>query len=85
MTKKEYLESLAEIVSDKILITNEVDNLKEEISNNFWSISGSKELFSQLEIEDVRLILEKIKVNRNQQLNQSNLGLTNRCFNYDLV
>ena len=72
MTKNEFIESLEEIVSDKILITDEVDNLKEETSNNSWSISGSKEFISQLEIEDIRLFLEKIKINRNQQLNQSN-------------
>ena len=75
MTKNEYLNSLEEIVTDKIFITNNITELKEEIYNNCWHISADSKLTSQLKMEDFQSILKRIKENRLQQLNQSKINI----------
>jgi len=75
MKKEEYIESLNEIVNDKIYITTEVNNIEEEISINGWGISVNQEMSSQLIIEDIQNVLNKIKENRRRQVESSNLNI----------
>lgn len=73
MTKKAFIESLDELIFDNILITDKVNIIENEISENCWSISADKNLIAKLEISDIRIVLEKIKINRSQQLNQAKI------------
>ena len=71
MTKKEFIESLEEIVTDKIFITSETDSIDKEVSSNMWRISTDNDVISQLSTQDLLNVIQRIKVNRHGQLTKS--------------
>jgi hypothetical protein len=75
MTKAEYIESFEEIVNDELFLTSDVELLDKEILNNCWSISLSQEIANQLTEEELLILLKRIKANRLEQLNKSDLKI----------
>jgi hypothetical protein len=73
MTKAEYIESLNEIVEDEIFITKDISSLEVEISQNCWSISATQELADQLNADDLESVFQRIKINRQYQLANSDV------------
>ncbi|WP_274362306.1 hypothetical protein [Paenibacillus thermotolerans] len=67
LKKIEFLRELEEIIEDRIFIGNAVDKLKDEITNNCWSISMSQELAGEFAVQDLQSIFEKILQNRIEQ------------------
>src|SRR5688572_11433527 len=71
MTKTEFFKDIEEIKTDKLFITDSLDDLDEEIRNNCWSISMSYELVSECTVDELRNFLHDVKANRKEQLKQS--------------
>jgi hypothetical protein len=72
MTKQEFFKDIEDIKSDKLLITDSVDNLNEEIRNNCWSISINEELSKEISVDELANFLKEVKKDRQQQLRHSN-------------
>ena len=72
MKKQEFLNSIKDIIKDKIFITNGLAELDKEISNNCWSISVDEETALNLSANDIEDFLKKVKENRKNQLANSN-------------
>ena len=71
MTKQEFFKDIEDIKSDKILITESIDIVNEEIKSNCWSISINDELSKELAIDELWDFLKEVKTNRQEQLRQS--------------
>ena len=72
MTKQEFFKTIEDIKSDKLLITDSVDNLNEEIQNNCWSISINDELSKEISVDELANFLKEVKKDRQEQLRHSN-------------
>jgi hypothetical protein len=68
---KAFLESLQNIVTDEIFISNKTDSIKNEIQTNQWSISLPNDIVGHLTDSDLLSFLQKIIENRQHQLNSS--------------
>ena len=73
MEKIEFIKSLAEIINNKLFLTDSTQNLEEEIAKNCHLISIDKKLASEIQPKELLDILKKVRENRLSQLNQSNL------------
>jgi len=71
MTKKEFIESLEDIVIDEMFITTKTDLLDKEVSSNMWRISTDDDVASQLNTYDLLNVIKRIKTNRHEQLSKS--------------
>jgi hypothetical protein len=72
MTKEEFFREIEEIKSDKLFITDSLDNIDEEIKNNCWSISISDEIANECTIEELKSFLKDVKADRRKQLRKAN-------------
>ena len=75
MTKDEFLENINEIISDRIYLTDNLDELKKEIENNHWSIGIDSDTVKNVKKDDLRDFFRKIVNNRIVQLDQSELNV----------
>ena len=78
MTKEEFFGNIDEIISDKIYLTDNLDELNKEIENNHWSIGIDSDTAKNVKNEDLRDFLRKVVKNRIAQLDKSdkNIDLT---------
>ena len=72
MTKQEFFKDIECIKADKLLVTDSVDNVNEEIQNNCWSISINDELSKEILVDELADFLKEVKKDRQQQLSHSN-------------
>ena len=77
MTKKEFFEKINEIKSDKIYLTENLNELNKEIEINHWSIGVDSETAKKINNNDLEDFLRKVVQNRISQLDKSdkNMGL----------
>lgn len=75
MNKEEFLNSLEEIVNDKIYLTEKIDEIENEINQNHWSFSINDELSNQIKIDELESIISRVKESRIKQLNKSRLKI----------
>jgi hypothetical protein len=73
MTKKEFFKDIEGIKSDKLLITDSVDSVDEEIKTNCWSISINDELSKEFSIAELASFLKEVKADRREQLRRSKI------------
>jgi hypothetical protein len=71
MTKQEFFKDIENIKSDKLLITDSVDNVNEEILNNCWSISINDDLSKEISVDELADFLKEVKTDRQEQLRHS--------------
>lgn len=71
MSKEDFLKELDEIVEDEIFIGESIEDLKEEISQNMWSISMSQQLANEFTVEEIKDFLSKVIANRFEQIAES--------------
>ena len=69
--KEELFKDIQEIKSDRLFITDSIDNLEEEVKNNCWSISMTREIASACEVDEVIEFLREVKADRSEQLKKS--------------
>jgi len=72
MDKNEFFHSLDEIVVDPLFIGESLQDLAEEITNNTWSMSISKELATEIVVEDFIDFFQRVMTNRREQIRSSN-------------
>lgn len=72
MDKNEFFHSLEEIVVDPLFIGESLQDLDEETTNNTWSISISKELATEILVEDFIDFFQRVMSNRREQIRSSN-------------
>ncbi len=75
MTKEEFLDNLNDIISDRIYLTENLDELNKEIETNHWSIGIDSETAKQIDSNDLRNFLIKVVSNRIEQLEKSDKHL----------
>ena len=75
MNKIEFLESINEIISDRLYLTDNLDELKKEIENNHWSIGIDFDTLKNIKKDDLRNFLKKTVNNRITQLDKSELNI----------
>jgi hypothetical protein len=75
MTKKEFFNSINDIISDKVYLTETLDELNKEIENNHWSIGIEAETSREIDSADLKEFLKKVIFNRIDQLEKSNKNL----------
>ena len=75
MTKDEFFENINEIISDKIYLTDNLDELNKEIENNHWSIAIDSDTVKFIEKDDLLYFLRKMIKNRISQLHKSELDM----------
>ena len=73
MTKEELFKDIEEIKSDKLFITDLVDNVDEEVKNNCWSISINDEIVKECTVDELKTFLKDVKTDRKEQLRKSNV------------
>ena len=73
MTKEELYKAIEEIKSEKLFITDSVDNVDEEIKNNCWAISINDEIIKECSVDEMKAFLKDIKADRKEQLSKSNV------------
>ena len=71
MTKQEFFKDIEDIKSDKLLITDSVDNVNEEIQSNCWSISINDDLSKEISVDELADFLREVKTDRKEQLRHS--------------
>lgn len=71
MTKEEFFQNLDDIVSDKIYLTESLDELDKEIQANHWSIGIDSETIQLINKHDLKDFLQKVIQNRVKQLEES--------------
>ena len=71
MTKEEFFENLDEIKSDRIYLTDNLEELNLEIENNHWSIGIDSVTAKQVNTNDLEGFLKEMVQNRTRQLNES--------------
>ncbi|SER97540.1 hypothetical protein [Psychrobacillus sp. OK032] len=72
MDKNEFFHSLEEIVVGPLFIGESLQDLAEETTNNTWSISISKELATEILLEDFIDFFQRVMTNRREQISSSN-------------
>ncbi|WP_391122519.1 hypothetical protein [Psychrobacillus sp. L3] len=72
MDKNEFFQSLEEIVVDPLFIGNNMQDIAEETANNTWSMSISKELATEIVVEDFMDFFRRVMTNRREQIRGSN-------------
>lgn len=72
MNKIEFFNDLEEIVTDKLLISDDIHDLYKETENNTWSISISEDLALKITVEDFMNFFDKVIFNRQKQIRGSN-------------
>ncbi len=75
MTKKEFFKNLDEIISDKIYLTEHLDELNKEIKINHWSIGIDSETAKKVDNDDLQDFLRKMVKNRFEQLDKSDKNM----------
>ncbi len=75
MTKDEFFDNINDIISDRIYLTENIDELNKEIENNHWSISIDSGTAKLIDINDLRLFLREVVTNRIEQLKMSNKNI----------
>lgn len=76
MTEKEkYFNDLRSLETAELFLTNSTDIVNEEIKHNCEMVSISADIAKQVSSLDFLLFLDKVKANRQQQLEQSSLDL----------
>src|SRR5688572_455753 len=73
MTKKEFFKDIEDIKSDKLLITDSVDSLDEEVKTNCWAISISDKLSKKFSSDELASFLNEVKTDRREQLRRSKI------------
>jgi hypothetical protein len=71
MTKEEFFENLEEIKGNKILITDCVDRLNEEIRHNCHLISMPQGMVDEVTLEELTAFFKDLKETRKKQLKNS--------------
>ncbi|WP_188006735.1 hypothetical protein [Sporosarcina sp. ANT_H38] len=71
MNKNEFFQSLEEIVVDPLFIGDSMQDLVEETANNTWSMSISKELATEIVVEDFTDFFQRVMTNRREQIRSS--------------
>lgn len=66
--KKDFFQSLEEIVTDPMFITNQTDLLKKEIESNQWGISLPAEIAPLCTNQEIEIFVERVIRNRIEQL-----------------
>jgi hypothetical protein len=72
MTKEELFKDIEEIKSDKLFITDSVDNIDEEVRSNCWSISIPDEVSVECIVDELKNFLKEVKADRREQLRKAN-------------
>ncbi|ALC88092.1 hypothetical protein AM499_04900 [Bacillus sp. FJAT-22090] len=72
MDKNEFFQSLEEIVVDPLFISDSMQDIAEETANNTWSMSISKELATEIVMEDFIDFFRRVMTNRREQIRDSN-------------
>jgi len=76
MTEKEkFFDDLREFESSELFLTNSTDLIREEIKHNCVLVSMSSNAAKQASTSDFISFLDRVKVNRRQQLQQSSLNI----------
>lgn len=75
MTSANFFKSLDEIITDKIFITDNLDELSKEIENNHWSFGIDFDTAKNVKNEDLKLFIDKIIENRVLQLKNSEVNV----------
>lgn len=75
MTKAEFFKNIKEIVTDKIYLTENIDELNKEIENNHWSIGIDSDTVKNVKNEDLKVFLSKVIKNRIVQLDNSDKSM----------
>lgn len=71
MDKNRFFQSLEEIVVDPLFIGDSMQDIAEETVNNTWSISISKELATEMVVEDFKDFFRRVITNRREQIRDS--------------
>jgi hypothetical protein len=72
-TRQIFLSQLSEFEAADLFLTDEIDTLETEIFENSFSIGLTKEIVSQVSSNDIEAFLAKVKSNRLDQLNRSQI------------
>ncbi|MCZ8540801.1 hypothetical protein [Psychrobacillus psychrodurans] len=72
MDKNEFFQSLEEIVVDSLFFGDSMQDIAEETANNTWSMSISKELATEIVVEDFMDFFRRVMTNRLEQIRCSN-------------
>lgn len=75
MTKAEFFKNIKEIVTDKIYLTENLDELNKEIENNHWSIDIDSDTAKNIKNEELKVFLSKVVKNRIVQLDNSDKNI----------
>lgn len=75
MTKKEFFENIDEIISDKIYLTENLNELNKEIEINHWSIGIDYETAKNINNDDLEDFFRKVVKNRISQLDKSDKNI----------
>jgi hypothetical protein len=75
MTKNEFFENIDEIISDKIYLTESINELNKEIEINHWSIGIDYETAKKIHNDDLGDFLRKVVKNRILQLDKSDKNM----------
>lgn len=75
MTKEEFFDNITDIISDRIYLIENIDELSKEIENNHWSIGIDSGTAKLIDINDLRLFLREVVSNRIEQLEISNKNI----------
>lgn len=80
MTKEEYFQDLAEVITDKIYLTESLSELDKEIRENMWALNIDSDMAEKVTVSDYSQFIDDVKLNRQLQLQQSNLNLDKLLF-----
>lgn len=75
MHKKAFFDHLAEIIDDKMFITDQIQEIQKEIDQNCWSFDLSANNAEEIEVNDLVIFLHQVKQNRIAQLIQSSIDV----------
>lgn len=75
MTKKDFFDSINNIITDEIYLTESLDNLSKEIETNHWSIGIDSETANLMDCIDLTDYFRKVVSNRIEQLDKSGKNL----------
>lgn len=75
MTKTDFLKNIKDIVTDKIYLTENLDELDKEIENNNWSIGIDIDTAKNVKNKDLKVFLSDVIKNRIVQLENSDKNM----------
>lgn len=68
MTKTKFFDSICEIVTDKIYLSENLDELNKEVSTNHWSFGIDYDTAKKIKNKDLKCFLKRLVENRKKQL-----------------